>query len=336
MFFVMNRSIIAPFLILMSTLFACKSSDGYKPNAGGKAGELLIVMDDRWKDSEAGKTLLEIVKQPYLGLPQEEPMFDVSVISHKALNDYMKTYRNLILTKISSKVEADTILYYNNVWAKEQALVRINAKNAKEFADIVKRHEIRMLSFFNKAERERSMKYYRKYINKEFSDKIKAKYGIFLSIPNSFQRINEKKDFMWMSAGNAGASEGIFIYTFPYAGKGTFSKVYLLNKRDSVLKKDVPGPTEGSYMATEMAFPPIYKVTKIDDEKVVEMRGLWKVVGDMMGGPWILHAHLDKKHNRVIVIDAYVYAPEDKKRDRLRQLEAVLYSYKKINNNKKN
>jgi hypothetical protein len=158
---------------------------------------------------------------------------------------------------------------------------------------------------------------------------------VFVSITNSYTRINEKKNFIWMNEGSPAASEGIMVYSFPYVGEGSFSKEYLLNKRDSVLKKDVPGPTEGSYMSTEMAFPPIYKVTHINGEKVVEMRGLWKVVGDMMGGPWIMHAHYDKKHNRVIVLDAYVYSPEkNDKRDKIRQLEAVLYSYKKVDKSK--
>ncbi len=137
-----------------------------------------------------------------------------------------------------------------------------------------------------------------------------------------------------MNEGSSAASKGIMIYSFPHVGKGTFSQKYLLNKRDSILKKNVPGPTKGSYMSTDMVFPPMYKTTHIDGEKIVEMRGLWKVVGDMMGGPWILHAHLDKKNNRVIVLDAYVYSPEkNDKRDKIRQLEAVLYSYKKMEKN---
>ena len=328
----MNKLRTTSLLVLFTlTLFGCKSTDGYKPNVGGKAGELLIVIDDTWRKSDAGETLRSIVRQPYLALPQPEPMFDVSVTSYVGFNDFMKTYRNLALTKISPNVEVDTILYYKDVWAKGQAMVRINAKTEEGFVNLVKRHEIKFLSFFNKAERDRSIKSYRKYINKEFSDKIRAKWGVFVSIPTTLQRITEKKDFIWMNEGSAASSQGLMAYSFPYAGEGTFSKEFLLNKRDSILKKNIPGPTEGSFMATEMTFPPIYKTTTINGEKVVEMRGLWKVIGDMMGGAFILQARLDKENNRVIVLDGYVYSPENPdKRDRIRQLEAVMYSYKKL------
>ena len=186
-YFVMNKLRTASLLLLFTlALFGCKSTDGYKPNAGGKAGELLIVIDDSWRKSDAGETLRSIVRQPYLGLPQPEPMFDVSVTSYAGFNDFMKTYRNLVLTKISPNVEVDTVLYYKDVWAKGQAMVRINAKTEEGFVKLIKRQEIKLLSFFNKAERDRSVKSYRKYINKEFSDKINIKV---------YQRVHEIKTY---------------------------------------------------------------------------------------------------------------------------------------------
>ncbi len=330
----MNK--LTAFFISLSLLFlfSCKSNDGYKPNAGGKAGDMLIVMKAKYKSSDAGKAIKEMMSQPYLGLPQEEPVFNVQMAPYDNLNDFMKTMRNLIMVNITPKVERDTILYYKDAWAKGQAMVRINAKTEQEFIDLINSKEATLIAFFNKAERERAMKYYRKYINKEFSDKIRAKFGIFISVPTGYKRINEKDNFIWISEGNAGASEGLIVYSYPYTGKGTFLKESLLNKLNEVLKNNVPGPADGSYMSIEMMFPPIYRAVEVNGEKAAEIRGLWKVVGDMMGGPWIMHAHLDKSKQRVIVVYGYVYAPEERKRDKIRQMEAVLYSYKKIEENK--
>jgi len=327
----MNKLVAFFIPLSLLFLFSCKSNDGYKPNAGGKAGDMLIVMKAKYKASDAGKVIKEMMSQPYLGLPQEEPLFNVQMAPYDNLNDFMKTMRNLILVSITPKAENDTVLYYKDAWAKGQAMVRINAKTEQEFINLIRRNEASLIDFFNTAERERAMKYYRKYINKEFSDKIKAKFGIFVSVPTGYKRINEKKNFIWMSEGNAGASEGLIVYSYSYTGKGTFLKESLLNKLNEVLKNNVPGPADGSYMSIEMLFPPIYKAVNVGDEKVAEIRGLWKVVGDMMGGPWIMHAHLDKYKQRVIVVFGYVYAPEERKRDKIRQMEAVLYSYKNLN-----
>jgi hypothetical protein len=326
----MKSSHILSLVLLITLSFgACKNKSGsFKPNAGGSAGELLVVMDDKWKETPGGEALKSIIVQPYLGLPQQEPMFDILITPHRGFTNHLKTYRNLIVTKISADVETDTIKYYKGVWAKDQALVRIWAKSSEKMAEMVRNHEIKLLSFFNKAERERYVKSFRKYIHGEFSEKIKAKWNVSLSVPTSFQRSKEVDDLIWMNEETTFGSQGIIVYSFDYVGEGTFSKEYLLNKRDSMLKANIPGPSEGSYMATEHKWPIIYKTPTVNDNKAIEMRGLWKVVGDMMGGPWLSHTHHDAKNRRVIVVEAYVYSPENpEKRNPIRQLEAVLYSY---------
>ena len=57
-----------------------------------------------------------------------------------------------------------------------------------------------------------------------------------------------------------------------------------------------------------------------------EARGLWCMENDMMGGPFVSHARVDRPNGRVVVVEAFVYAPEKKKRDLMRQLEASLYT----------
>ena len=56
------------------------------------------------------------------------------------------------------------------------------------------------------------------------------------------------------------------------------------------------------------------------------MRGLWKVVGDMMGGPFVSHIRLDEQNQRIVVVEGFVYAPETNKRNYIRRLEASLFT----------
>jgi hypothetical protein len=49
---------------------------------------------------------------------------------------------------------------------------------------------------------------------------------------------------------------------------------------------------------------------------------------DAMGGPFISHSRIDSINNRVIVVEAFVYAPSKMKRSILRRLEASLYTLK--------
>lgn len=45
-----------------------------------------------------------------------------------------------------------------------------------------------------------------------------------------------------------------------------------------------------------------------------ELRGLWAMEGDMMGGPFVLHAIADEANGRVVVAEMIVYYPGGKKK----------------------
>jgi hypothetical protein len=45
---------------------------------------------------------------------------------------------------------------------------------------------------------------------------------------------------------------------------------------------------------------------------------------DFMGGPFLHYTLVDEKNNRVIELDAFVFAPKFDKREYLRELEAIV------------
>jgi len=66
-----------------------------------------------------------------------------------------------------------------------------------------------------------------------------------------------------------------------------------------------------------------------------EMRGLWRLEKDFMGGPYISLAELDASNQRVVVAFGYVYAPSKDKRNLLQQVEAMVYTLKLNEQDKK-
>ncbi len=326
-----NLKLFFVLVLFLPLITNCKdSADGYKPNITGAMGEMLLVMDDKYKTTDGGEKLLEMLTQPMQGLPQVESIFNISVVPHRAFTDHMKIFRNLIITTISPDVKTEGVKYYTkNAWASEQALMRIEAKSVESLKEIVENEEIRIIGFFIKAERDRSTKYYTKYSHADLSKMVTDNWNLNMVIPNSFKLNQSNENFTWLSNETPLTSQGVFIYSFDYVGEGTFSKEYLLNKRDSVLRINVPGSASGSYMSTEHELPISFKELKVHGHNAVELRGLWKVVGDIMGGPFVLFAHHDVANNRVVVTDGYVYSPEKpNKRNFIWQTEAILYSLK--------
>lgn len=326
----MKKSILFALSLLSIIAISCQTKpNSNKPNPSGDAGVMVIVMNDVVKKSEAGKKLWEIMVQPMIGLPQEESMFDVSVIPHRSLSDFMKTYRNLIMVEVGTDVKEDTIRFSTSTWAKQQALVRIYAKDMSSMLKMIDDNEVKLVGFFTKAERDRLTSYFSTTFNKDLKDKTADKFGFSMDVPRDFTLRKEDNEFLWMSHETQSSSLGLIIYEADYVGEGSFSKEYILNRRNQVLMQQVPGSAEGSYMTTEQQFPVDYQVIKTpSDPNVVVLRGLWKVQGDMMGGPFISMIHHDKEKNKLIITEGYSYSPvKPNKRNTVRQLEAILRSY---------
>ena len=91
------------------------------------------------------------------------------------------------------------------------------------------------------------------------------------------------------------------------------------------MEANIPGAMEGMYMATDSNYVEVKDIV-VKGEYAFEARGLWYMKGDMMGGPFVSHARVDRPNGRVVVVEAFVYAPEKQKRDLIRQMEASLYT----------
>lgn len=85
-------------------------------------------------------------------------------------------------------------------------------------------------------------------------------------------------------------------------------------------------PTKNSYMVAEDEMIAYRREIKVNGLKIIEIRNLWKIENDYMGGPFINYTIINESTNKVIGIDGFVYAPQFDKRDYLRQLEAILTS----------
>jgi len=60
----------------------------------------------------------------------------------------------------------------------------------------------------------------------------------------------------------------------------------------------------------------------------VEMRGLWTMVNDFLGGSFISYTRLDNANQRIIYTEGFLYCPKERKRFHMQELEAVMSSFK--------
>jgi hypothetical protein len=81
-------------------------------------------------------------------------------------------------------------------------------------------------------------------------------------------------------------------------------------------------------MTTEYRLPPSIETSELDGRFALETRGLWRVEGDFMGGPFLSYTLFDEENGQIVTLEGFVYAPDMDKRRLLFELEAIMNSLK--------
>lgn len=142
--------------------------------------------------------------------------------------------------------------------------------------------------------------------------------GCTLTIPEGMTLSRKAKDFLWFTDNGASIMRNICLYSYPAEALDT---ALVIQKRDSVMRQNMPGEEPQMYMKTEAGLPVGYQWSA---GGILRTSGWWEMEGDMMGGPFVSHSRLDKKRGRILVAEAFLYAPDRDKELPLQRLEEAL------------
>ncbi|MFV0365811.1 MAG: DUF4837 family protein [Mangrovibacterium sp.] len=314
--------------LLAIAAIGCKGEKTHnmQRKVSGKIGELVVVIPESlWKDTVGGAIRAQLT-QEQVSLPQAEPLFDVLPVPPAAFADIFKANRSIIQVNISPSVDSTRVVYKYDVWAQPQSVVEIYAKTKADFLQLYHEKGEKITAFMLQGERNRLMGNYANYQKHEVVADIREKFGVKIILPVGYIKASDKPDFYWARYDTPEITQNVMVYSFPYTSDSTFTSSYIVNKRDSLLKAYVEGPADSSFMVSEHRVPTAFQVFKFKGNYAAEVRGLWRLEGDWMGGPYVLIAVLSPDHKRVVVADGWVYAPKKDKRNYVRQLEAMIYS----------
>lgn len=319
------------FVLLVALGTSCKYDSKGKstvlPNVTGSASELIVVLDKAVWEEGIGKTYLEILKADYPMIPQPEPIFDVVLVSPVNFSGIFQTHRNIIVTKVNGEQTKAQIVVQRDVWAIPQIVINAVGPTYPAIAEMLQNEKDRLVQLIEQAERDRVVTNATKYEEKGLRLLLEKKFGVSMIFPKGYRLNKDTTDFVWISHETPHTSQAILVYSYPYTEKNTFTASYLIDKRNQFVNKLVPGPTAGSYMTTFTEILPEYTAVEYKNRYFGRLRGLWDVHAHAMGGPFISLTTIDEANQRVITVEGYVYAPRFKKRNYLRQVEALLYTF---------
>ena len=307
-------------LLLLILMTGCqKGRNGQLPASTGQPYEVVV-------EGDTDSIVTQILTADVPGLPQPEPLCNVINVKRGRLKGSYLMVRTRIVVEIDPRNKEFSAKSSKDMNASPQLVIRIKAKSAEQLramlynkvaskegepsldVEVSKNEEVNknaqlLRNLIDQSELQHLASLIKQ--NPEKQKEVKRMFGLNMKIPASLDASKKAKDFLWLSNNASTGMQNLLIF------KVSNNKQKVSNNEqkarnneqiDSILKRNMVGETDNMYMSIPQ----------------LRERGLWEMKGDAMGGPYVMR----RKGN--IVIIAFVYAPEMKKRNLTKQLEAVL------------
>lgn len=323
-------------IFFATILFAACGQQGgttQKKGSSGKTLEMLVVADRSVYAGDTKQLIDSLFKQPQMGLPQPEPMFDVVNIPTSSFynTEMFRVHRNVLVCDIKED-NPNKAYQYADRWAAPQVVFELAASSRHALDSMIEHLAPRIIKEMHEADYRRIAKAFGGIAGYDLMHKVEQQFGFSLTLSNEFQMANANNpssDFAWIRKEAKDFGIGVLVSVADYTDTAVFRQEVILDRLDTLMRRHVPGPSDSSYMATERRLD-IYTVkTSIGGSPyAVETRGCWRLMGDFMGGPFVCYTLLDPQQRQVITLTGYVYCPRFNKRDYLMQVDGICHSIK--------
>lgn len=320
----MNKTHFLCFLVSV-LLFSCNEKKTKRTTeTSGKINSVSVIVDDQLWNGEVGDSIRNKFASPVLGLPQEEPVFSLNQYPVKLLEGFMSNSRNIIVIKKEPKSEFKIVA---NEYANPQVVVHISGNSVQELLDTIQANDSIIIQKIKKSEI-RILQNQIKEDSLANTEKITQKFNVKINIPTKYKMVMHGKRFIWFKKEITSGNLSLVFYQIPLGSiKDNENAINRITKiRDSIGKIYIHGAVPRTRMVTETAYSPYLSKTTIFGRDAFETKGNWELERDFMSGPFVNYAIVDKKNNRILVIEGFVYAPSKQKRDLMFELEAIIKS----------
>ena len=324
--FIFNRAAMKKahllFFFLSLLLFSCKNNNDQLPRkSSGKINTISVIIDDQLWNGDIGDTIRKKFATPVIGLPQEEPLFNINQYPTKLLEGFMTDTRAIIVVK---KAAENKFEINKNQYASPQNVFHISGKTAADIIDCIEKNSQKMIQIIKDGEIAESQR-----INEQSlinPTVISNKFQIEIKIPTGYAYVLQKSNFMWLKKEIIGGNNSLLIYQVPLhtiKKKGDLISC-IVKMRDSIGSLYISGKEPNTNMLTEEAYAPYLFKSSHSGRETFETKGTWQLNNDFMSGPFINYTIIDPDYNRILVLEGFCYAPSKDKRDLMHELEAII------------
>lgn len=346
-------------LILFGVLIAGCGEGDYRPDAVGTEGEIVVVIDSMLWNGPVGEALQSELGYYIATLPAPERAFHLrpTPLTARSL-DRIRQQKNVVfvapLTDTSSVgafirgrlpeggVEAiegggRIVASRPDLWRRNQNVFFVAASDTADLISTINEYGPAMRDTFNVATRQRTaVEMFRRGRQHDLEEELMERHGFAVNVQHDYVIATDTTNFVWLRRILSDTWRSLFVYYVDDADPAMLAPDWVLATRDSLTRQYVQGNL-GGWVEIDRRRP--LEANQIDflGRYGYEARGLWQMVGENeagewiqmgMGGPFVTYAFYDQPSNRIYLLDGMVFAPNFDKREFLRQMEVIAYTFR--------
>lgn len=321
-------------------LACCKDGKSNRlPESIGQPYEVVL-------EGDTNHIVTAILQESVPDMPQPEPMFNIIQVRKGKLTSLYQTVRNRVVVDVDKRNRDFEVKISKDVNAAPQVIIRIKAQTVEQLKSRL--DGMRLRQILDESELKHLASVIRQNVEKQ--KEVKRLFGIDMRIPLDMDASKKAKDFVWYSNNTNSGMKNLLIFKInsseetPSARENHSSRENLSasgnlsSKETSSGTEEYPSNGISLSLADKVQIDSVLQKNMLGETDEIYMviprlgeRGLWEMEGDAMGGPYVMkiirrqkNGKISGRKNEIIVVIGFVYAPEMKKRNLIKQLEAVL------------
>lgn len=324
----MRSGVLCVVTASLLSLSSCKDQTTQallKNGSAGKTLELMLVADRNVYASSTKVLIDSLFTLPQDGLNQPEPLFDLVNIPKSSYEstEMFRKHRNVVICDINPE-NSNKVYKHTDLVAEPQIVYDFAAKDRAALDSLLRKYYPLLLEDLYRTEYRRIKRIYSKDFNAHAMSFVRKTYGFDLTVPAEYEIAPPAtKDFAWIRKETKDYSQDVLIYVEPYLNENQFDEEVILRHMDTMLRRHVPGPADGSYIGSDHRLPFFTKSTQVDGQYATQVRGVYRCFGDFYSGPFVTYAVLSPDKKNVVLLMAFIYSPRKDKRDLLMQVDGI-------------
>jgi len=331
-----------------------------QPLAVGPDAEIAVVTDSATWDGSVGDAVRRSLG-PYIEtLPAPENMFSLVRygINERGGFDRIQRLKNVVFVAPLSDSTAEAaflrsafseealtairegeggVVGRDDPWRRMQKVYFVAAETPSELVSTMEEAGPSMVDSFNEIARRRMTRdMFEKGRQTDLEETLMERHGFAVSVQHDYLIAADTMNFVWLRRILADSWRSLFVHYVEHGNPAELSQEWIVAHRDSLARQHVQGNV-GGWVETDTRRPIETRQVDIGGRFGFETRGLWQMVGPDdegnvvqfgMGGPFVTYAFYDEETSRTYVVDGMVFAPNYAKRDFVRQMEVIAYTFR--------